>query len=141
MRHFNCASRGQGAHTRPLVCPQAIRQLDGQVCLPNDPRQRLLIVKYANSNAAMGGAGGSGGNLAGASSSGSDPAAAMQAMQQQQMQAMQYQQYQQLGGGQLGGGQQQGGMDMSAAAAYGAQHMPYGAYAASAPAGMYGQQF
>ena len=29
------------------LAEKAIRQMDGQVCVPDDPKQRLLIVKYA----------------------------------------------------------------------------------------------
>lgn len=43
-----------------MMAEKAIRQLDGQVCVPDDPKQRLLIVKYA------GGAGGAPGTAAAA---------------------------------------------------------------------------
>eukprot|EP00200_Dunaliella_tertiolecta_P016660 CAMPEP_0202419750 /NCGR_PEP_ID=MMETSP1128-20130828/49460_1 /ASSEMBLY_ACC=CAM_ASM_000463 /TAXON_ID=3047 /ORGANISM="Dunaliella tertiolecta, Strain CCMP1320" /LENGTH=484 /DNA_ID=CAMNT_0049027705 /DNA_START=3867 /DNA_END=5322 /DNA_ORIENTATION=+ len=37
--------------TRALA-EKAIRQMDGQVCVPDDPKQRLLIVKYAGGQGA-----------------------------------------------------------------------------------------
>eukprot|EP00195_Chlamydomonas_chlamydogama_P012061 CAMPEP_0202894456 /NCGR_PEP_ID=MMETSP1392-20130828/3866_1 /ASSEMBLY_ACC=CAM_ASM_000868 /TAXON_ID=225041 /ORGANISM="Chlamydomonas chlamydogama, Strain SAG 11-48b" /LENGTH=444 /DNA_ID=CAMNT_0049579165 /DNA_START=76 /DNA_END=1406 /DNA_ORIENTATION=+ len=45
-----------------MLAEKAIRQIDGKMCLPNDPKQRLLIVKYANSSGT--GNGSSGGQAA-----------------------------------------------------------------------------
>eukprot|EP00197_Chlamydomonas_leiostraca_P002281 CAMPEP_0202857886 /NCGR_PEP_ID=MMETSP1391-20130828/652_1 /ASSEMBLY_ACC=CAM_ASM_000867 /TAXON_ID=1034604 /ORGANISM="Chlamydomonas leiostraca, Strain SAG 11-49" /LENGTH=531 /DNA_ID=CAMNT_0049536745 /DNA_START=118 /DNA_END=1713 /DNA_ORIENTATION=+ len=91
-----------------MMAEKAIRQLDGQVCVPDDPKQRLLIVKYAGGAGGAPGAaaaalgqhdGGQGEFNAAAASAGAgyglDPAAAA-------MSAMQ------IGGQQ---GQQQQGMD------------------------------
>eukprot|EP00798_Chlamydomonas_sp_ICE-L_P017687 gene17687-24042_t len=43
-----------------VLAEKAIRQIDRKMCLPNDPRQRLLLVKYANPNANAGGDGNAG---------------------------------------------------------------------------------